>query len=148
VLLILQILAVLFLIYSVLGLRIHGQTSSGRHYILMIDNSASMSATDVTPNRLEWAKQEALKEIDAAGDNDHGMVIAFNSKAQTLQAYTNNRAKLRDAVKGIEPTHRPTRIDEALTLADSLANPVRSTQDSAEQPVDIPLDQKRTLVDV
>src|SRR6266446_10822686 len=120
VLLVLQILAVLFLIYSVLGLRIHGQTSHGRHYILLIDNSASMSATDVAPNRLEWARQEGLKEIDAAGDDDYGMVIVFNSKATTLQAYTNNRGKLRDAVNSIERTQRPTRIDEALALAESL----------------------------
>src|SRR5579883_3101956 len=38
VLLVLQVLALLFLIYSVLGLRIHGRTSAGRHYILMVDN--------------------------------------------------------------------------------------------------------------
>src|SRR5437868_2180661 len=41
VLLVLQVLALLFLIYSVLGLRIHGQVSSGQHYILLVDNSAS-----------------------------------------------------------------------------------------------------------
>jgi hypothetical protein len=146
VLLVLQVLAILFLIYSVLGLRIHGQTSQGRHYILLIDNSASMSATDVVPSRLEWAKQEALKEIDAAGDGDFGMVIVFNSKATTLQAYTNNRGKLRDAVKSIEPTFRATRIDEALALAEAQANPVRSTEDAASQPEDVPADQMRTFV--
>ncbi len=148
VLLVLQVLALLFLIYSVLGLRIHGRTSAGRHYILMVDNSASMSATDLGQSRLEWAKQEALKEIDAAGDDDFGMVIVFNAKAATLQAYTNNRTKLRDAVRSIEPTHRPTRIDEALALAESLANPVRSTEDAASQPEDVPFDQRRTMVPV
>jgi hypothetical protein len=145
VLLVLQVLAVLFLIYSVLGLRIHGQVSQGRHYILMIDNSASMSATDVAPNRLESARQEALKEIDAAGDNDFGMVIVFNSKATTLQAYTNNRGKLRDAVRGIEPTQRTTRIDEALALADSLANPVRATEAAATEPENLAPEQRRSL---
>jgi hypothetical protein len=148
VLLVLQVLAVLFLIYSVLGLRIHGHTSHGRHYILMIDNSASMAATDVAPSRLEWARQEALKEIDAAGDEDYGMVIIFNSKATTLQAYTNNRVKLREAVRSIEQTSRPTRIDEALALAESLANPVRSTEDVASQPENVPNDQKRTFVPI
>ena len=138
VLLVLQVLAVLFLIYAVLGLRIHGQTTHGKHYILLIDNSASMSATDVAPNRLEWSKLEALKEIDGAGDGDFGMVIVFNSKATTLQAYTNNRGKLRDAVRSIEPTHRITRIDEALALAESLANPVRSTEDASMQPENVP----------
>ena len=41
----LQLLVLLFLlIYSVLGFRFHGSTTPSRHYILMIDNSASMSA--------------------------------------------------------------------------------------------------------
>jgi hypothetical protein len=145
VLLVLQVLAMLFLIYSVLGVRIHGQVSEGRHYILLIDNSASMSATDVAPSRLEWARQEALKEIDAARDDDYGMVLVFNSKATTLQAYTNNRGKLRDAVRSIEPTQRTTRIDEALALADSLANPVRATEAAAVEPENLPPEQRRSL---
>src|SRR5207253_3644673 len=49
ILLILQVLIVLFLIYALLGIRFHGSTSESRHYILVIDNSASMAATDVLP---------------------------------------------------------------------------------------------------
>jgi hypothetical protein len=146
VLLVLQILALLFLTYSVLGIRFHGGKNRARHYILLIDNSASMSATDVSPSRLDWAKQEALKEIDAAGDSDYGMVIVFNSKASTLQTYTNNRGKLREVVRNIAPTQRSTRIEEALSLAESLANPVRSTEDAASQPEDVPAGQERTFV--
>ena len=147
ILLIMQLLAVLVLIYAILGFRFHGNTTRGRHYILIIDNSASMAATDVQPTRLHWAKQEALKEIDAAAsDEDFGMVIVFNSKATTLQAYTSNRAKLRQAVLGIEQTHRPTRIGEALNLADSLANPVRSTEDVAVRPEGEVPGQERTYV--
>src|SRR6266849_9431470 len=52
ILLLLQILAVLFLIYSVMDFRVHGRTSESKHYILMIYNSASMGATDVEPSRL------------------------------------------------------------------------------------------------
>lgn len=146
VLLLLQLITLLFLIYSVLGLRFHGSIEKSRHFILMIDNSASMSARDGVPTRLDWAKQEALKEIDAATDRDYGMVIVFNSKATTLQTYTNDREKLREAVRSIQQTHRPTRIEEALALAESLANPVRSTEDTASQPEDVPEDQKRTIV--
>src|SRR5437870_3010709 len=128
------ILVVLGLIFAIMGFRFHANTAHGKHYILLIDNSASMAATDVEPSRLHGAKEEALKEIDAAGDDDYGMVIVFNSKATTLQGYTNNRAKLRDAVETIVQTHRPTRLEEAITLADSLANPVRSTEDAAVRP--------------
>src|SRR3954464_4996426 len=43
VLLLLQLLCVLALIYGILAPRFHGATGRGKHYILMIDNSASMS---------------------------------------------------------------------------------------------------------
>jgi hypothetical protein len=134
VLLLLQLLAVLMLVYGLLAPRFHGATGRGKHYILMIDNSASMSATDVAPSRLDRAKDEALKEIDAAGDDDNGMVIVFNSAAEIRQSYTSNRHLLRQVVRAIEPTQRVTRIDEALTLADSLANPTRSTENEAAKP--------------
>jgi Mg-chelatase subunit ChlD len=37
---------VLMLMYGLLGPRFHAAAGRGKHYILMIDNSASMSATD------------------------------------------------------------------------------------------------------
>lgn len=144
VLLLLQLLAVLSILYSLMALRFHGRGGEGKHYILMIDNSASMSATDVEPNRLEWAKQEAIKEIDAASENDSGMVIAFNASAQIIQSYTSNRGSLRNAVECIKPTQRLTRIEEALSLADSLANPSRSTEDIAVRPTDVDPGKQRT----
>lgn len=134
VLLVLQLLVLLAAIYAVLAPRLHGTETSGKHYILMIDNSASMSATDIKPTRLAWAKAEALKEIDAASDADFGMVIVFNSTAEIRQSYTSNRATLRAAIEAIEPTTHPTQIDEALSLAASLANPLSSTEDAAVRP--------------
>src|SRR6516165_5965437 len=52
VLLLLQLLTLLALIYAVMAFQFHGKSSEGQHYIVMLDNSASMSATDVTPSRL------------------------------------------------------------------------------------------------
>ena len=146
ILLLLQLLVLLFLIYSVLGVRIYGSTEKSEHYILLIDNSASMSVKDVTPSRLEWAKAQALKEIDAAGLRHFGMVIVFNSKATTVQGFSNDKERLREAVRNIELTQRTTRIEEALALAASLANPQRSTEDQSMQPDDVPDEQRRRLV--
>src|SRR5947208_8429316 len=115
VLLLLQVLTVLTLIYALMAFRFHGNTTEGKHYILMIDNSASMAATDVTPSRLHRAREEALQVIDAQSDSDFGMVIVFNSTAEILQSYTSDRGLLRRAVeKGVVQTQRPTRIEEAL----------------------------------
>ncbi len=144
ILLLLQLLVLLAAIYAVLAPRIHGAKASGRHYILMIDNSASMSATDVQPNRLEWAKSEAMKEIDAATDADFGMVILFNSTAEIRQSYTSNRMLLRKAVADIESTNNPTQVDEAMNLAASLANPLFSTEDAAVRPANPEPGKERT----
>ncbi len=147
-LLLLQVFAALMMIYGVLGPRLHGSVLGGRHYIILIDNSASMTATDVAPSRLAWARAEAIKEIDAATDADIGMVIAFSDKAEIRQSYTANRGELRAAVNAVQPTQRPTKIDEALNLAASLANPARSTDDAAAAPANPEPGKERTYVGV
>lgn len=144
VLLLLQLLAVLMFIYAALGPRTHGAVSGGRHYILMIDNSASMNATDVKPTRLDWAKEEAIRVIDSSTDADPGMVIVFNSTAEIRQSYTTNREELKAAVRSIQPTQFPTRIDEALALAASLSNPNRSTENEAAAPANPEPGKERT----
>lgn len=148
VLLLLQLLAVMVLLYAVLGPRLHGSLFGGRHYILLIDNSASMTATDAegAKDRLAWAKAEAVKEIEGSGAGDFGMVIAFNGTAEIRQSYTDNKAELIAAVEGIRPTQSFTRIDEALALAASRANPARSTENEAAAPANPEPGKERTYV--
>src|SRR5207247_10819580 len=64
ILLILQLLFLLGLGYA-LADPTYNREAKGRNIILMLDNSASMAATDVQPTRLEAAKLEALHRIDA-----------------------------------------------------------------------------------
>src|SRR5262245_12078164 len=54
-LLFLQLLAVLLAMLALAGPRIKGTAGQGQRFVLAIDNSASMSATDVAPNRLARA---------------------------------------------------------------------------------------------
>jgi hypothetical protein len=146
VLLLLQLLTLLALIYAVMAFQFHGKSSEGQHYIVMLDNSASMSATDVTPSRLHEAKRLALQEIDSHADDDVGMVIVFNSSAEILQSYTSDKGLLRAAVEKIQQTQRLTRIDDALSLADSLANPHSTTDDAVVRPEGVEPGKERTYV--
>src|SRR5262249_16504305 len=135
VLLLVQLSVVLLLIYSALAFQIHGRSAtSGKHYIVLLDSSASMSATDVAPSRLDVARNDALALIDSRPAAHTGMVIEFNSHAFILQPYTRDKGLLRAAVRRVTQTPRPPRIGEALALADSLANPPRSTDDQAVRP--------------
>jgi hypothetical protein len=130
VLLILQLLILLFLGYG-LANATYNSEARGRHIILMIDNSASMAATDEPPTRLAAAKRAAHQRIDALDPSDQAMVIAFSSEAQILQSYTNRKDDLHRAVDLIEQTHRPTQLELALDLAAGQANPRRSAEDAA-----------------
>jgi hypothetical protein len=144
ILLILQLLFLLGVGYA-LADPTYNSEARGRHLILMIDNSASMAATDVSPpfeggaggggSRLAKAKQLAHERIDALDPSDQAMVIAFSNEAQTIQSYTNRKEDLHRAVDRIEQTHRPTAFEPALALAEGQANPRRSGEEAGvEQP--------------
>lgn len=122
-LLFLQLLAVLLSMLALLGPRMKGHSSQGQRYILAIDQSASMSATDIQPTRLEQAKQEAGKIIANMQKGDLAMVIAFSDKARVVSSYTANRDLLRARIDAIEPTQGATSLREALQVAAGLANP-------------------------
>lgn len=146
-LLLIQLCVVLLLIYSALAFQLHGRsTTSGKHYIILLDSSASMAVTDVAPSRLEQARTEALQLIDSRPEGDTGMVIEFNSRAATLQPYTRDKGLLRAAVRSVSQTQRPTRIQDALALADGLANPHRSGDDEAVRPAGENPAEARTYV--
>jgi hypothetical protein len=144
VLLLLQLLTLLALVYTLLAFQLHGVKGEGEHYIILIDNSASMAATDVAPSRLHEAKKLALAEIDSHGDSDVGMVIKFSSSAEILQSYTSDKGLLRAAVNRIEQTQRTTQIEEALSFADSLANPHNSTEEAVVRPDDVEPGKERS----
>lgn len=95
-----------------------GGPLSGGRYVFLIDNSASMSATDVAPSRLEQAKRRVLELIDQMESGDTAMVVSFADAAHVRQTKTDHRELLRRAVRSIEPTDRRTNIEEALRLID------------------------------
>ncbi len=122
-LLFLQLLAVFLVIFSLLGPQLQGSAKFGQRYILAIDNSASMSATDVRPSRLEIAKNRALKIVDSMGSGDLAMVISFSDAARVVSTYTGNKTQLRERIESIQPVRQSTSLREALEVAAGLANP-------------------------
>lgn len=107
-------------------------TAPPQRYVLLIDRSASMNATDVPPTRLEAAKRQA-KELIASlrgrtsftmGDaSDQAMVVAFDEHAQVMCNFTSDKRQLEAAVDSIAPTDAPTSLAEAITVAQAYAQP-------------------------
>jgi hypothetical protein len=123
-LLFLQLLIVLFIIFALLRPGWQGADLSDDRYILLIDNSASMSATDQTPTRLQEAKQQALFIVDQLQAGDAAMVIAFSDQAQVVQTFTGSRSTLRRQIERIVPSSRPTDARDALQAASGLSRGV------------------------
>ena len=129
-LLFLQLLAVALAALALLRPGLRDQTASSGRQIFLLDASASMQATDVSPdaNRFEQARRLIGESIDAMSDNDMAMLITFSDRADVLQSFTADRRRLREALQRAEVTSRPTDIAEALRAADGLANPNRTGQ--------------------
>lgn len=121
ILLLLQLLLVLVAILALLRPGWSGSQLSGHRFVFLVDTSASMSSKDVTPSRLEEAKRRVGELIDQMDSGDVAMIVSFSDVARVEQAFTDDRRELRRQLEAIEPTNRPTRLDEALRVVAGLA---------------------------
>jgi hypothetical protein len=131
ILLLLQLLVILLVILAVLRPGWRGATLQGQRFIFLIDNSASMTATDIRPTRLDEARRRVTEMIGQMKSGDVAMVVSFSDRAEIKQPFTDSRQKLRRAVANIKPTNRTSDLDEALRVAASLANPGRTSEEGS-----------------
>jgi hypothetical protein len=134
-LLFLQLLLIALLAFTLLRPGWKGTELVGDRYIFLIDTSASMGATDVSPTRLDEAKRQAIAMIEQMKPENAAMVISFSNVARVEQPFTNSRRLLRQKVELIEQTNRPSDLSEALRAAAGLANPGQSGDPN--NPIDI-----------
>lgn len=115
----LQILTLLAIVFSLARPTMWLTRKGGTARIVMIDNSASMNATDAPPHksRLEAAKAQAGELIDNMASGDQMMVLSFGGTARVAQPFTTEKGLLRTAIAAIEPTDATAHIQEAVLLA-------------------------------
>src|SRR6185437_12644674 len=95
-----------------------------RRVILIVDNSASMNATDVEPNRLAKAKDDAHRIIKGLRARDEMAIIAAGTQPRVVCGLTGHHKSLRAALDDIGPTDGPTQLAGALDLARRLVSEV------------------------
>jgi hypothetical protein len=120
-LLLLQLLLVLILVFLAARPFVERPAGLAGDLVLVLDTSASMQATDVTPNRLEAAKAaavDALKDLPAGGKVS---VIAAGRAARVVANGTSDIGRVRQAIAGVEPTSDIGNLADALRLASALA---------------------------
>ncbi|MBZ0257137.1 VWA domain-containing protein, partial [bacterium] len=93
----------------------------GQSFVVLIDQSASMNATDVRPTRLDEAKKLAVDLVNDMSMGDRMMVASFSSNAQVITPFERNKSVLRNVIKNIRVTENPTDLKEAIKIAQSAA---------------------------
>ena len=120
-LLMLQLLILLALLVAFARPTFDQSAKPGQRMVILIDRSASMNATDVSPTRFAEAKRLAIELVDgmaSSGSSENGgaMVIAFGQRAQIVQPFTNDPSLLRNAIKALQPSDESSHIEPALQL--------------------------------
>ena len=124
-LLLLQLLVLLGMLVALARPTVRGVADPGDRVVILIDHSASMNATDVSPTRLDRAKDLAVDLVDGVAldsadsrESSGVMVISFTQRARVVQPFTTDPTVLHRAVASIEPTDQASRLDEALKLVE------------------------------
>ncbi len=136
-LLLLQLIIATLVILALARPFVQVSRGQGRAAALVIDCSASMGTRDVNgKTRLEAAKAEALKLVDALGikgkgasQNDELCVIAAADRPVPVCELTSDKARLRKAINRIRLKQSRTDMAAALEMAVALTGVGRTVRD-------------------
>lgn len=122
ILLAFRTLAVLFLILSISGTAItYTGESTDSDFVLAIDSSGSMLATDFESNRLEAAKEAALTFVDSVPLGTKIGVISFSGASLVKAEPTEIKLSIKNAINNIEiSTIGGTAIGDVIVTSSNL----------------------------
>ncbi|MCB2180118.1 BatA and WFA domain-containing protein [bacterium] len=115
----LMILQLLFLIALIIALAepfTFSEGAGGENMILIIDSSASMTATDVQPSRLEAAKAQAQSFVEGAPEATRITLIEAGNRTEILVSASQDRRQVQQALNNIKPGVGDSDMSTALQL--------------------------------
>lgn len=115
--LLVQLLLLLLLAVAVADPWFPSQRHKSSKFVVVIDSSASMQATDISPTRFEAGRRYTHEMIDSLGtENEMAIVVAGPTPRVAITMSSRQRA-LHQAVDAIEPVDAPADIRAATELA-------------------------------
>jgi Ca-activated chloride channel family protein len=120
-LLLLQILAAIVIVLVLARPATFISSPIGGNTIIILQASASMQATDVPPSRFEAARSNITNLIDGLGPSDQLSLITMAKTPQVLIAFSSDKSQLTSALQRAKVTNQDADLEQALSLAISLA---------------------------
>lgn len=115
-----QLALLLFLVGALAQPFFNWEALEAQRLVLVLDNSASMNATDVAPTRLDQAKEHALDAVGRLRFRDQMAIVVAGATPQVACGMTGHERTLKTAIDAVQPSDGPTRMAEAVALAQRL----------------------------
>ncbi len=148
--LLLQLLLLGVLVLALADPEWTGGAVQGRRLVLVLDNSASMQATDLVPHRWDQAQRQARRLIRKMQPDDQLAIIAASDPPRVATSWTNHMRTLLRTVDDLAVCDSPTRLPEAMRLAERLLEGHPQGQvvvvGDGQQSDDLPAAQARQIV--
>ncbi|HET7521724.1 MAG TPA: BatA and WFA domain-containing protein [Bacillales bacterium] len=119
-LLLLQILVMLFLIFSLARPYVSGEGISGNHLVVVLDTSASMAVQEEGGSRFEQAKEQARQLIGSLTDKQAVTLIAAKRSPRLVETKTYDHGRIREAVQDLTLSYQHADLIAAVRLGQSL----------------------------
>lgn len=119
-LMLLQIIAVLLLVFSLARPFLNAVGSDTPHVIVAIDTSLSMKATDVGESRFEEAKSRANKLISNLKPGTAVTLISIGKNANIEENLSSDRARLLDKLNKLKASNSASNTEDAESLISSI----------------------------
>jgi Ca-activated chloride channel homolog len=119
-LLILQILALLALTVALARPAVTVMGQGAKRVAIVMDTSASMKATDVSPSRFVQAQRAALGLLGRLGEGAEVMVVEAGVQPKVVVPFTREHDRVASALRSMEGHDLPNRLAEGLRTARAL----------------------------
>lgn len=120
-LLLLQIIVLALIATGLARPYLQAEGTAGKNVCILLDRSASMQTLeDGAKTRMDLAKEAVERMIDEMEGGDRMMMVDFAETSNVLCELTDDRSRLRAALRSVEPADTRTRIRDAILVAHSL----------------------------
>ncbi len=127
-LLFLQLLAAFLLVMALSRPYLPVPGGLEKQLLVLIDASASMGASDVTPSRWVAAQKEVEKLINGLGAGEKMTLIKMGEQPEILQADSSDKNELRHQLRNAQVESGRADLEKALSLIASLSRDFRESR--------------------
>ncbi len=118
--LLVQLLLLGLMVFALADPYFSWQAMKARRIVLVVDNSASMKATDVSPTRFNAAIERAIELADGLRFRDEMAIVLAGSRPDVVLGMSGHIPTLKESLRSIEVSDNPTRLDSAIALGQQL----------------------------